>query len=413
MNQQQSDKQTLKITLLPLGRFFFGGEVVFGGDNAQGERSRSYLVHSRIFPQQTSLLGMLREQLLRQNGLLAPYDSKKKKEEAIQLVGKRGFGINQIKDAAVQQARSFGCIRQLSPLFLMDETGILYQPIPLDDNKGKNDQSLKWNIEEGHVLLENFDPKNGLGLRFAPESHKNNPQSIEDFFVEQHQVGITVTNRLNWRADRKDNKEAFFKQSYYRNGNSTYATSLKDLNSNKQYAFSFWVEVDTEILSQFQPLKDAIVTLGGERSSFKMKVETVKNSDDFSDQIFNVKYRCNNELNDEYNRILLLSDTYLPKNEIKSNALFVVANTIQFRFFTTDLEETTHFYQLKRGNDKTPLEEVENGWKKNGRRQSKLYTLMEKGGVLLVKKDQVDTVLQSIKKQSAFLQVGYNYVQKI
>ena len=60
---------TKLIKLTPLGEFFFGGDVTFGKAN-----KRSYYVQSRRFPQQTTLLGMLRYELLKKNNLLSPTD---------------------------------------------------------------------------------------------------------------------------------------------------------------------------------------------------------------------------------------------------------------------------------------------------------------------------------------------------
>ena len=52
------------ITLTPTGRFFFGGDMTFKvgrkDKNEFNEQFSSYIIKSAMFPQQTSLLGMLR-----------------------------------------------------------------------------------------------------------------------------------------------------------------------------------------------------------------------------------------------------------------------------------------------------------------------------------------------------------------
>ena len=55
------------ITLTPVDKFFFGGDMTFNvhGDADHNEKFGTYIIRSAMFPQQTSLLGMLRFLLLR------------------------------------------------------------------------------------------------------------------------------------------------------------------------------------------------------------------------------------------------------------------------------------------------------------------------------------------------------------
>lgn len=402
----QSPDKILKITLTPLGRFFFGGEIVFGGKGAQDDRRRSYLVHSNIFPQQTSILGMLREQLLRQNDLLFPWDSSSEKEQAKKLIGNTGFGLTlDPKDStALKSADSFGFIKELSPLLLEDSDGNLMQPMPLDEGTGKEGLYLSWSQEAATINLENFDAKAGLSLHFATE--KKSLVSVSDCFAQQNQVGITVTNRKGWRVDRADNKEAFFRQTFYKNNDSKL---LAEKQNN--YSFTFWVRIKSGLAEEFEGLSNATVTLGGERSTFTMKVEKADNKEKLSDFLFPVTYQYNTEAPKGYTRLLLLSDTYLPTQILEKHNVFPVAEPVTFRFFSTTLDDTTDFYLLAK-------EEKEEGsfsrnWKKSGRRQSKLFTLLRRGGVLLVPEDKRSEVEEAIEKQTAFHQIGYNYIQKI
>jgi len=58
-----------KITLKPLEPFLFGGDNTFGkiGDKENG----TYLVKSRQFPQQSAILGMLKKEMMIQDGVLS------------------------------------------------------------------------------------------------------------------------------------------------------------------------------------------------------------------------------------------------------------------------------------------------------------------------------------------------------
>ena len=55
-----------KVTLTPLGKYFFGGDMTFRveGKNDYNEQFGSYIIHSSRFLQQTSLLSMLRYLIL-------------------------------------------------------------------------------------------------------------------------------------------------------------------------------------------------------------------------------------------------------------------------------------------------------------------------------------------------------------
>ena len=54
------------VSLTPLGKYFFGGDMTFkvSDKNDYNERYSSYVIQSGQFPQQTSLLGMMRFLLL-------------------------------------------------------------------------------------------------------------------------------------------------------------------------------------------------------------------------------------------------------------------------------------------------------------------------------------------------------------
>ena len=100
--------------LTPLGEFFFGGEATFGPEN------RHYYVRSNLLPQQTSLLGLLRHELLKSNPQAFDLvtDRIRDKTAAAELVGSQGF------DGSTDKA--FGIIEGLSPVFLLDEKGTPY-----------------------------------------------------------------------------------------------------------------------------------------------------------------------------------------------------------------------------------------------------------------------------------------------
>ena len=86
------------IALTPIDKFYFGGDMTFpvGNDknDAFNTKFSSYIIESTYFPQQTSLLGMLRYLLLSNsryfsNGRIID------KEGAAGLIGEQSFMVNE------------------------------------------------------------------------------------------------------------------------------------------------------------------------------------------------------------------------------------------------------------------------------------------------------------------------------
>ncbi|MBB4080315.1 CRISPR-associated protein Cmr3 [Lewinella aquimaris] len=400
----------LEIKLEPIGKFFFGREVVFGGDGTADPRRRSYLVRTADLPQQTSLLGMLRQEVLtRNNALLPPSASAEQRNRATELVGDVGF------DAA-RTPNSFGVIRGLSPLLIGDEAGNRWQPHPLDDEVGRDGDPLRWKGTEtetgsgkGGYTLENFDPKHDLSTQFASGTSK---KSLEDFFTSTSQVGIKVTNRQRWRAPRPGqteeefNQEGMFRQTFARNGVSAYANAANDLNSGPRYHFILRVEVDDSDVQNYRPLSDTVVNMGGEKSTFKMTVFEVKEGS--LDGLFVAPqyHKSIPEVPQGMSRVLLLSDTYIAKETIEKLGGFVVAKTRPFRFFTTELGKTRNFFLVNHRYDKARKQGT---YDSKGRSQSRRFTLLERGGIILLPADKVTELKYLIESETAFHQIGYNY----
>ena len=106
-----------QITLTPVDKFFFGGDMTFqvGAKELpknwneitdENERARiekqvedntrysSYIIQSSLFPQQTSLLGMLRFLILRNYEDVFKEGQIVNKDRAKALIGERSFTVN-------------------------------------------------------------------------------------------------------------------------------------------------------------------------------------------------------------------------------------------------------------------------------------------------------------------------------
>ena len=110
------------ITLEPMDVFFFGGEKTF---NSGG--GTEYFAKSTPCPQQTTLLGMLRKEILIVTGLFKSnfkYSSEERKNME-KAIGRSGFVVGRDND--------YGVVKGISPLFLMKD-GKAYFHVPMGGN---------------------------------------------------------------------------------------------------------------------------------------------------------------------------------------------------------------------------------------------------------------------------------------
>lgn len=230
-----------KITLTPMGWFFFGGENTF--DNGS---SQSYMARSNHYPQQTTLLGMVRYQLLKQAGKLARPENDEDKTAVAKLVGTHSFQIDST------EKQSFGCIESISPVFI-EQRAMKMLPTPLtqsfhvDFKRHANKQGgvrLYMNGQQRDVLpeAEGFDAKDYF---VDADSYGH-----ADLFIASTQVGITKADNLD------DNKKGLYKQEV-----------LRFKEPDTCYAFYLTLADGEEFMSE------DYVFIGAQRSCFRMKAE--------------------------------------------------------------------------------------------------------------------------------------------
>jgi len=257
-----------KITLKPLEPFLFGGDNTFGkiGDKENG----TYLVKSRQFPQQSAILGMLKKEMMIQDGVLSrkvrgEWVDKHLKNQAKELVGFEKFNI------ALQTPQDFGRLKSISPIFLQKDDERFIKKVDIDSFKYK----------EG--LLEGYSPKKDIYDNFV--SLKSNKKlSSDDIFQEVEQTGN--------KKGGEDN--SLFKKTSY---------ILKD-----DFRFALYIESEYE-------LRDSIVSLGADGSKFYMQV---KQSDEKLDYA------------DKNGYLTLLSDAYITV-ALKGNCEFAITSEISYQ----------------------------------------------------------------------------------
>jgi len=261
------------VKLKSLDKFFFGKNHTFGDDN--------YFAKSSYLPQQTQILGMLRKELLIQNGFLTQkrrgeWVDKPKSEVAKKYLGGESFKID------LDTKQDLGVINEISPIFLLDKDDSLCYFMAKDYGiyldaieDGIPDLKLK---SDDKPYKEKKAKKLCSQLISAKEEY-----SLDKVFIEDTQVGITK-GRIGATDDN-----AFFKKTSYK--------------LNKEFCFAFVLDLSDELCAKFD---STIVTLGGERSMFKMEVLKEHHLSHTYDQELEKLYE-----KEKHDKLILLSDTYI------------------------------------------------------------------------------------------------------
>lgn len=362
------------ITLTPAGRFFFGGDNTFeverNGKVLNSEFS-SYIVNSNLFPQQTSLLGMLRYQILSKSNA---FDANQKtiinKVDAEEYIGKSSFSVG--------NENSFGFIKSIGPCILQrkktnsenDWENIFIAPkdytyeVNFENSFSgvfnKMDLCVPTVLEKKNEEMVPYDPKDAPSLLLLSQNGILIPS--EDVFVEDSRIGIYK----DYTGVAKDS--AFFKQIAYK---------FNDKQSEYEYRFAFSAEIENDISTN----KGEIVSVGGDNSKFIINKEVFLEFD-FS------KFRKNNI---SYKRVVLTSNSFV-NNNISFD--FSIADTIPFRF----LETTIHT------NDYNIISQAA--------KRSKKYELYQSGSVFYFKDDvNLEAFTKELDSHNDFIQIGYNQYQ--
>lgn len=361
------------ITLRPLDKFFFGSENTF--NTADGGKS-NYLVASRYFPQQTTLLGMLRLELLLQNGLLAEVtDTLKNKPAATALIGNSGFSLyHAIKSNYTEKVNGWGVIQNISPVFLQNGNEN-YFVAPNDFHFTLQPQTpASMSLQFGETITKpvpvplytEYDAKKYYQTQLL--SDRFSKKDIDQVFKERQQVGI----------NKKSEEEGYFKQSHY---------TLAD-----GFAFAFYAELN---LPEDKHLNGGLIPMGGERSVFKMEITPLKDAND-SLPTWDTSGLPQSSLS----KICLLTDAFVPA-DLSGCCAFAYNSVISFRQIETNLTDTKNFWDMNNNQDRHT--------NRNGKAvKSQLYNFFARGSVFYAHSGKL-TDLQNAFNLSALQQVGYNH----
>ena len=374
-----------KITLTPLAPYFFGSERSFNSDN-----NANYFVKSRLFPQQSTLLGLLRYDILRRNDLLAsPGQGLSTPQKAEALVGAHSF-------SPTKSQATYGIIKQLFPLLLTPDKDQLYGIAPLDKNlevgqaeimpeayytlQGKRERPPTTSFtyyDEKEKKDKDWLGKNGLCHDFVNLLNFSSSVKADEIFVPQEQVGIIK------ESGGIDDSKGFYRQRKY--------------NFKNGWQFCFYAEIaDENLTTSYEKDPQSCIPVGGERVPFCLLAEKVSQLP----EILNPNKASNSS------KLVLLSDAFVPDLfPLLSQCTYAfVGDSIDFRSIFTETAKTKQYYNLT-GRDKA-LQHYRAGF-------SKRYQLIPKGSVFALPTTQLGTFKQTISQFSPWREIGYNFFYEL
>ena len=386
------------IKLKPIGKYFFGGDMTFEvGDKSNKDynsKYSSYIIVSNKFPQQTSLLGMLRYLLLTKSPEVFSLVKNQitNKSDAANVIGQASFSVMPDHKLDEKQDSRFGKIVSIGPCFLLHEyskeDGLVeeyflsapkdYQLIISFENSLKayyNGNALK--VPSIHkVKKEQLDGEENIEIvkysskvEFDTIYIKGSGSAIkgDDIFIKDTRIGINKSYEGKTSHDDK----GYYKQISYR---------LID-----GFSFAFVAEVDFD-LSECQ---NEIVSLGADGSEFSLSASLISN------KYKTPHYPDGLTLLEGAYRVILLSDSLLDYEDIKK-ACFNISESIPFRFLETDVK--CENYNVLGGKVK---------------RSEKKYYLYEKGSVFYFESEaSANEFVELVEGKEEFHQIGYNYCEK-
>lgn len=340
-----------------MGKFFFGGDMTFTVNGLETDYT-SYIIRSNKFPQQTSLLGMLRFLILRNDPKVFDGSSQNitDREGAKVLIGAKSFELSGSKG-------DFGVIKNISPCYVQakDESekwtilSLLPKDAYLKVDFSKSTKAVLNGVEVD-IPQTDYDPKKYHETSYMVEG-SNQTIKESDIFIEDVCNGI---NRNIHTGKTDDN--ALFKQVSYR---------LKE-----GCRFAFYAGIDLDNLLDYN---GQVVSVGADNSQF---VIGISEGEEQKNEITEGKV------------VTLLSHAYLTEKDLRS-VRFAITDIIPFKCMIT------HTDSVKSYNKRNQIF----GY-------SDKLSLYAAGSVFYFKTEsEASAFADKLKAHADFYQIGYNHFQ--
>lgn len=380
------------ITLTPTGRFFFGGDMTFIVGEKKEERMEmevtqnltkeeeerklhnekfsSYIIQSLTFPQQTSLLGMLRFLILSNDP--EAFDSKmqkiKVKDKAKELIGAQSFGLTN-----KHKSGDFGEISSIGTCFLRHNDNCFFRaPVDYDLSVDTFEEGVTATLNGREISIpvikkeeEVYTSKTGISYFYI--DNNGNKKKKEDVFICDSRIGI----RKNEKG--KTEEGGFYKQIGYR---------MRD----NAWQFAFVADIKNVDITQYN---GQLVSVGADSSMFVFNAIVIEeNKTEEPDlRLSQNTYLFQKEKN--WERVALLSETYLEKEDL-NKVRYAIADTKPFRFLSFNVEDED--YNVMR----------------TIKKRSRRYNLYKAGSVFYFSREDAASFKANIDAKKEFVQIGYN-----
>jgi hypothetical protein len=399
-----------KVNLLPLGPYFFGQELIAEQGNRQ-----NYFKRSAAFPQQSTLLGMLRHQILLQHGLARPVVNKAT-VDVDGLIAHKGFEPE-------TKAGRYGKIMNMSPVFLQQDGKGHYfirdqewvkkagdklpysltmfpgpsadlQELRFSSLSGESYftpqlQCLQDGKKETELYTNKFKPKEFL---VALEGH--NKFGLDKVFGDATATGVyKFVSRGEQKED--DQNSAYFKNVSKWIGSREGIPKVNDLEETeicaekekdskfftleREWTFGFYVEMEDDATLATSERRVAI--MGKERSAFLVEI---------TDQGIDNKW-MQPQAGADLQKVVLLSDAFVDEAELLKHTVLITGSTVRFRSFTKAYNEDRHFSHAN----------LDKGMK------SACHHLLKRGTVIYTKK--APDVAKLLVGETNWRTIGNNY----
>jgi CRISPR-associated protein Cmr3 len=347
-----------QIKLTPVDTYFFGGEKHIEKD---GKLESNYFVESNLYPQQTTLLGLLRYYLLLKNTSVFANNRITSRADATKIIGPSSFDYNLPPD-------NFGKIISVGLLYFQHNSQN-YFFAPLD---------IAFEMENFQLIKE----KNGKKTDYNAKDHfldicqylvdnKGNKVKLSEIISDIPQVGNEKAEK-GASKEEKDNK--FYKQN------------AKKMSPGWNFCFDAEIADGAGI-----PDKDDVlfVPFGGEKSFFKMEV--IKQAP------VSFSIPANFKRTKPY--ILCLSDCFVSADILKQASLSV-NRYVSFRNIQSKVEKTEKYSGLSQKDDKQLT-------------RSNRYNLLQRGSIIYFdneqKRDGVKYLIESNNTKHC-ITIGFNKI---
>jgi len=338
-----------QIKLTPVDTYFFGGEKHIEKD---GKLESNYFVESNLYPQQTTLLGLLRYYLLLKNTSVFANNRITNRADAAKIIGPSSFDYNLPPD-------NYEKITSVGPLYFHnDSQNYFFAPLDIAFEM-ENFQLIK-EKDGGKIVYNSKDHFRDI-CQFLIDDKGQKRKLYDDYeknpiIFDNHQVG-------NEKAEKGTSKEEKDKKFYKQNA--------KKMSLGWSFCFDAEINVGAGIHDENDVL---FVPFGGEKSFFKMEVR--------KQAPVSFSIPANYKRTKPY--ILCLSDCFVSADILKQ-ASMAVSRYVSFRNIQSKVEKTEKYSGLSQKDD-------------NQLTRSNRYNLLQRGSILYFENEsQRDNVKKLIE----------------